>query len=307
MATRLPLNALHVFCVVAREGGFRQAAHVMHITPGAVSRQISTLEEHLKQTLFERGAGSAAALTPAGRRLHERAADRMAAITELLEEGGRPGRTATILIDTSVTLAMHWLIPQLRYFSERHPGIHVQVRTVDGDIDPVAPVDVFIRREVSELRGLPSRMFMVERSVLVAGSSFMAPQNLDASGDMKWLRRVTRIGTRSRPDLWPRWSEAHGLNAAALEPILVFDNTVLAIQATLQGLGVLVVPELFIAEMLAIGTLRRLHAKGLHTGAYSFAIGRQRESLRVALFTEWLIARAGHIDPNESASSTAST
>lgn len=80
----------------------------------------------------------------------------MAAIQQVLNAGGRAPRQAAILVDTSVTLAVHWLIPQLSAFRERHPQIQVHVRT-DGAIDPSSPADVFLRREVAELRGLPAR------------------------------------------------------------------------------------------------------------------------------------------------------
>lgn len=291
MSLRPPLNALHVFCVVVQKGGFRQAAQALHITPGAVSRQVQVLEERLKEVLFDRSVGNSVMLTPAGRRLHEQVADKMAALNEVLDGAGRTGRHSSILVDTSVTLAMHWLIPLLPSFSERHPNIDVHVRTVDGDINPLAPVDVFIRRDASELRGLPAQVFMRERSVLVSNPTFLTNLPPHSSGDMSWLASVTRIGTHSRRDLWPRWSVAHGLDAKAMEPMLEYDNTVLAIQAAVQGLGALVVPEAFIVTMLNSGTLTLLHTAFVDTGTYSFAIGRQHDSARVAKFADWLKER----------------
>ncbi len=294
MATRPPLNALHVFCTVVREGGFRQAALGLHVTPGAVSRQIQALEEQLSQVLFERGAGAHSVLTPVGRLLYERVADKMAGIVAVLESGVS-SRHSTIVVETGVTLAMHWLIPQLRAFTERRPTIQVQVRTIDGDIDPTSPVDVFIRRDRSELRGLPCETFMIERSLLVAGHSLLPAAPARTGDDMRWLQKLPRIGARSRPDLWPQWNEAHGLSADALEPTVVFDNTVLAIQAAAQGLGACVVPEAFVDAMLDSGTLKQLHARCIETGRYQFAVGRRRASARVAAFTDWLREiSAGH-------------
>jgi len=291
MTVRPPLHALHVFCIVVREGGFRQAAQALHLTPGAVSRQVQALEEHLRQILFERAAGNAAALTAAGRQLHEQAAGKMAEIVNMLEAGGGSGNQATILVDTSVTLAMHWLIPQLTGFRQRYPHIHIDVRTADGDINPSAPVDVFLRRDVTELRGMPSQVFMREHCVMVSSPSFASGLCSREPGNMDWLATTPRIGMRSRPDLWPLWSQAHGMDARTLGPAIEFDNTVLAIQAAVQGLGVLVVPEGFVAAMLENGALERVLAAAIESGTYSFAVGRQRGSPRVALFTQWLKER----------------
>lgn len=288
MATRPPLIALHVFCAVVKEGGFRQAAQLLSLTPGAISRQIQTLEGHLKQVLFERGSGNAARLTQQGHDLYERVAERMAELIEAVNPLDRDRRHISILVDTSVTLAMHWLIPQLHVFRQRHPHVQVHVRTVDGVINPSAPVDVFIRRDPAELRGLPAHTFLAERSVLVANATFAARLAQPSPRDDTWLRDVPRIGTRSRRDLWPCWSKAHGIDARLLEPTLEFDNTVLAIQAAVQGLGVLVVPEAFIETMLAAGALQLLDPARIETGSYAFAVGRQQASSRVAVFTDWL-------------------
>jgi LysR family glycine cleavage system transcriptional activator len=301
MALRPPLNALHVFCVVVEQEGFRQAAQTLHITPGAVSRQIQVLEQRLKEVLFDRSAGASVTLTPAGRHLYERVADKMAALTGIFDGAGNTVRHAAIMVDTGVTVAMHWLIPQLSSFSARYPNIHVHVRTMDGDINPLAPVDVFIRRDATELRGLPSQVFMAERSVLVASPTFLAGLPAQRCGNMGWLAHVQRIGTRSRRDLWQSWSTAHGLDAMKMAPKLEYDNTVLAIQAAVQGLGALVVPEAFIAAMLSAGTLALLHPARIDTGSYSFAIGRQHDSARVAIFTDWLIERGGLVQTSPAA------
>ncbi|GJI98599.1 LysR family transcriptional regulator [Duganella caerulea] len=287
MSLQPPLNALHVFCVVVQEGGFRQAAQALHLTPGAVSRQVQSLEAHLRQVLFDRNAGAPATLTPAGRKLHDSVGTKMAAVKEVLDTGGRARRQASILVDTSVTLAMHWLIPQLPAFRERHPQLNVQIRTVDGDINPASPADVFLRRDVAELRGLPFHTFMRERSVLVASPVFMPGVAARKTDLLRWLGKAPRIGTRSRTDLWPGWCRAHGLDAGALEPTLELDNTVLAIQAAVQGLGALVVPEAFVRATLGIDALRCLSGP-VDSGSYSYAIGRRQASARVAIFTEWL-------------------
>ena len=215
----------------------------------------------------------------------------MASLVQALEPAGVPAGQQSILVDTSVTLAMHWLIPQLPDFRQRYPHIQVDVRTVDGDINPAAPVDVFLRRDPAELRGLPSQRFMPERSILVSSPAFASALAARPAANMRWLGKVARIGTRSRPDLWPSWSAGHGLDAQALAPTIEFDNTVLAIQAAIPGMGMLVVPQAFVATMIASGALQRVLPASIETGCYSYAVGRRRASPRVDLFTQWLKER----------------
>jgi LysR family glycine cleavage system transcriptional activator len=285
MSTRLPLNALHVFCTVVQAGGVRPAAEQLCVTPGAVSRQLQALESQLGETLFERLPGRVS-LTPAGERLHQRAAAPLASLAELLTGGPkRAARTSLVRVDCGVTLAMHWLIPRLRGFAEDHPKIEVQVRTTNGDIDVNSPADVFIRRETHELRDLPSQTFLAERALLVAAASHPVPR---APSARRSLARWPRIAARSRPDLWPTWAAAQRLPAADWEPTLWFDNTVLAIQAAAQGLGLCVLPELFITDLLHTGTLRPVRPARIASGSYALAVGRGRDAARVRHFIDWL-------------------
>lgn len=287
MPSRPPLNSLHIFCVAVREGGFRQAAQALCVTPGAISRQIQQLEERVGYPLFERGAGINCLPTPAGRQLYGRVADKLAAVVEAVEGNTHP-RTTHVLVDTSVTLAMHWLIPQLRGFSERHPHIQVQVRTADGDIDPSTSAQVFIRRDPSELRGLPHEDFMLEHSVMVASPALLPSRRQGANARRRWIEGMPRIGAKSRPDLWNRWDAFSGSSGLRLEPTLFFDNTVLAIQAAAQGLGICIVPEIFVKSFLDSQTLHPVFPDRITTGSYSVAVGRGKESLRVRTFIDWM-------------------
>jgi LysR family glycine cleavage system transcriptional activator len=72
------------------------------------------------------------------------------------------------------------------------------------------------------------------------------------------------------------------------EPTLWFDNTVLAIQAAAQGLGLCVLPELFITDLLQTGTLRPVLPRRIDSGSYALAVGRGRDAARVRHFIDWL-------------------
>jgi LysR family transcriptional regulator, glycine cleavage system transcriptional activator len=51
-----PLNALKAFDSAARHLSFTLAAVELHVTHGAVSRQVASLEQHLQTTLFVRAS-----------------------------------------------------------------------------------------------------------------------------------------------------------------------------------------------------------------------------------------------------------
>jgi LysR family transcriptional regulator, glycine cleavage system transcriptional activator len=284
LASRPPLNALFVFCEVARCGSFKRAAQTLCVTPGAVSRQIQALEESLGQTLFDRSP-RATGLTRKGQWLFDRVAHKMASIqseADLMRSGGR---RAVVRVDAGVTLAMHWLIPRLSRFADKHPDIQVQITTSDGPIALNQAVDVFVRRDPAELRGLPSQVFVEEFSVLVGSPGLVKSKSRLTS---KEIARLPRIAARSRPDLWPQWCAHHGFEEADYRPTLEFDNTVLAIQATSQALGVMVVPTLFIGGALDSRLLVAMEPARIRTGSYSYATRARRDARRVVAFTDWL-------------------
>lgn len=280
-----PLHALQVFVEVARRGGIRPAAESLNVTPGAVSRQIKALEEHLGRSLLERQPGSMARLTRDGEQLLHRARGHMDGLQQILSIPATGRRARAVVVNTSVTLAMHWLIPQLPRLQQRHPTLRVEVQTDDGPADGSLPVDVFLRRDRAELSGLRAEPFLTEYAALVVSPRAWPT---DRPWDGAALRHTPRIATRSRPDLWPAWCAHQGLNEAALPPAQTFDNTILAIQAVVQGLGVGVLPLPFVADMLAAKTLRQLPAPPVPTGSYAYAVRPGREAARVTAFTDWL-------------------
>ena len=81
----MELKQLRTFIEVARAGGFTQAAHTLHISQSAVSKQVAQLEHNLGTPLFDR-LGSHVRLTAAGNVVVQRANDMLRLQQELLSE-----------------------------------------------------------------------------------------------------------------------------------------------------------------------------------------------------------------------------
>ena len=67
-----PLNAVRAFVAAAEMLSFSHAASALHVTPGAVSRQVQLLEDWLGVQLFVRRPRQVA-LTPLGQSFYETA------------------------------------------------------------------------------------------------------------------------------------------------------------------------------------------------------------------------------------------
>jgi DNA-binding transcriptional LysR family regulator len=125
MPTLLQLKS---FLAVVDEGSFTAASLQLGMSQPAVSRAVATLEKELGLPLLVRGNGGPA-LTDAGSRALGHARDAVRHLTLLRTEvatvGGEVTGTLSLASLPSVTGTL--ITPQLRTFTNRHPGITVRL------------------------------------------------------------------------------------------------------------------------------------------------------------------------------------
>lgn len=294
-----PLHALRVFVAAARRLSFQHAASELCVTPGAVSRQIQALEAHLGVPLFER-RHRAVVLTQLGELYLAQCGPALDAVdaasrhVRALAPGAAGRPRGIVRLDATPAFAMHWLIPRLAEFRAQHPAIEVRLATSQGPIVRAGDVDLHIRRDRAHFAGLPGEAFMDERSVLVRSPRLpvrTAADSADAARDAPpALPDAPLVRMRSRPDLWPKWLARHGLQTTAGElEFIDFDNTILAIQAVVEGLGVGLIPELFVDGLRQGGALAIPPGEApFATGAYHLLRGRPELSAAAETFRRWL-------------------
>ena len=122
------LEQYKIFRTVARSQSFSKAARELFVSQPAVSQAVANLEESLHAALFVRGARGVT-LTPEGRLLY----DYVEPALSLLETGEEKLSEMAKLLKGEVkiaaadTISRHYLLPYLRKFHEKHPGIHLHV------------------------------------------------------------------------------------------------------------------------------------------------------------------------------------
>lgn len=291
MPSRLPpLNALRAFVAAARHSSFRLAAGELNVTPGAVSRQIRALEEFLGVALFDRSQRQVR-LTEVGARYFTRMADLFTEIQEATETILDASLRQTIRLDCIPTFAMHWLLPRLPRFQQAFPDLEVSLSTAPGPIDTTQRFDYAIRRDPAHFAGLKPLPLMPEHCAPVCSPTLTGQESIRTPAD---LTGRTIITIRARPDLWPAWCTAQGLELQAFRSRMEVDHTYFAIQAAEDGLGVAVIPLLFVERSLSTGRLTTpLGAGSVVSGHYYLLESRQRGHTEAPQFRDWLIAQAG--------------
>lgn len=247
-----PLNALKAFEAAARHVSFTKAAVELHVTHGAVSRQVSLLEEWLGTPLFQRGA-SQVGLTDGGRAYAQEVTsllDRLAVVTAQAMEKMAP---SGINVSAPPTFMMRWLIPRLSVYQRKRPGIEVRLTT------SIAPVhfqennyDIAIRGALEPVTGCDSVPFMTETIVPICHADFMESGALRSPAD---LARHTLIRYTTEPYSWSTWLETAGIAEPVGGSTLHFEQMYFALQAAAEGLGVVLVPLFLVADDIVAGKL----------------------------------------------------
>ena len=129
MAWRFPpLNSLRAFEAAGRCQSFTLAAEELHVTPGAVSRQIKTLEEKLGVSLFARN-NREVRLTPDSKQYLDCLTEAFRRIDKSTSDLLDSRREKPLRIMCSMIVAARWLFPRLPRFLALHPNRHVSLTT----------------------------------------------------------------------------------------------------------------------------------------------------------------------------------
>jgi LysR family glycine cleavage system transcriptional activator len=284
-----PLNPLRAFEAAARHRSIRRAAEEMCVTPGAVSRQIKVLEEHLGIRLFRRSP-SEISLTAEGERYFVAISSHFESLAEATRTlVGRKGQDV-VRIRAYTTFSGKWLIPRIASFNAENPQTELRLTTsleaVDFDRENV---DAAIRLCDGHFPGLEvERLFDNELAPLCA-SQFAWKNNLCESAD---LCKVRLLHTMARPDDWRIWIEAAGL-AGIVDSYVgaKFESSILAYHATLEGQGVMLAPKALFREDLERGLLIQPFGPTVSRGNFTYYLVFPRNRLRnpaMRRFRVWL-------------------
>lgn len=287
MEPRLPpLNALRAFEAAARLGSFSAAAEILFVTHGAISRQIRALEDWLGVPLFER-RGRRVLLTEPGREYYhavQSAFHTIAGATRRVTESGAKRR---ITIDALPTFTMHWLLPRLTRFQQRHPTVELNLITSERAPGRSDDFDIAIRRSPQDIPGFQTRDFLVEQEIPVCSPALLKRIPLKTARD---LRHHTLLSSAGRPQSWNRWLGEAGIPDLEIRRRQQFDHFYLTLQAAVDGIGVALGPRPVIDGELAAGRLiTPLPGPVVRARAYCWLVPNTKLHDPLLLtFCEWL-------------------
>ncbi|MCL1127887.1 LysR family transcriptional regulator [Shewanella surugensis] len=240
------LKAFHVFQVAATAKSYSAAAKTLHITHGAVSKQIKLLEEYLGQVLFYR-QGHRMKLTPKGYSLYAYTEQAFSALNKGIEVLSM--QTQCIDVSCEPTLTMRWLMPRLVDFNDKHPTGNVRLSTAGGPI----------------FLGKNGQSLAIRRNDFIIPSEYIQTPLVTewvgpiCSGDY-WNKMESNVDniillhSETRLDAWPQWFKSN-------EPTMLensqqtFAHFYFCIQAAQDGLGMAMGSYPLVVDELKRGNL----------------------------------------------------
>lgn len=293
MASPLPsLHGLRAFESAGRHLSFTRAAEELGVTQTAVSHLIRRLEAELGARLFIRDARRIR-LSPEGERLLPTVAGAFDDLRRATERFRRDPGSRRLTLSTTPGFAGKWLVPRLHRFRARHPRIEVRIGTgmemTDFRRDDV---DLAIRFGKGQWPGVAAEFLMAENIFPVC-----APALVDGNPPLRQpadLARHTLIQITSSGDDWTLWFTGAGVAPVAGRQTLVLDMVLTAIEAAVDGLGVMIGRETLLREELRSGRLVLPFETRIQTAAGYYLVmpPENAELPPVRAFRDWIVAEA---------------
>lgn len=233
------LNALKAFVAVAAQGSISLAAEQLHVTHGAVSRQVKLLENELGMALLDK-CGRGVKLTDAGQQLYHGCQPAFQAIADSCRQLKQQQHDKPLVLACSGSILARWLIPRLQSLQQALPDLPLQLVTSAGDDNPQQQADlslVFVDNPQTS-----AWLIALEQERIGPILAPQLAQQLNLHGVQQLASQVL-LHTRSRPQAWPDWAQRNGLSAQVLNMGQGFPHLSHLLEAVSAGLGIGIAPE----------------------------------------------------------------
>lgn len=292
-----PLNALRAFEAVVRLGSAVRAADELHVTHGAISRHLRTLEENLGCALLRR-EGRGLVPTAAGQRLADASGDAFSLLRDVCARLRQDGAHAPLVLGCSASVLARWMIPRLAQLEVALPTLRLHLSPQEATPD-------------AALSGLDAALILaappwpaswsVHRLAPERIGPVLSPQHPDAArlagASASALLEVSLLHTASRPQAWSDWARGARLDPETLRMGQGFAHLYYLLEAAAAGLGVAIAPEPLVRDDLAAGRLIAPWGFIETEAQWILCQRRERGDVRLDALANWLRTALAEIPP----------
>ncbi|HHB1596059.1 TPA: LysR substrate-binding domain-containing protein [Vibrio campbellii] len=281
-----PLNSLKAFEATARLQSFTKAAEELNVTRAAVSQQVKSLEAYLDATLFERN-GAQLNLTQAAHEYLPVVSHVFQSLSAATQHLFSRQQQAQLTLHVAHSFCSQWLMPRLADFHRQHPKISFKVSTTANAMPSNSDIaDVEIINGYGEWQSQQAIQLTRENWIVVASPGFL---HLNPVRDLADLIRLPKLATGGYQETWQCWLEQQGYQGTSIKLTGEFEHSLLAIEAAVNQLGVLLVRDLLVEDHLQQGTLVKVGEWSMPSRGAHHMIIRDEEKPHVKAFVDWVM------------------
>ena len=289
-----PLRSFRVLEAAARHQNYTRAADELHLTHSAVSHQIHALEASLGVRLFER-SGRQMRATDAGRQLAQDVRATLDALATAVERVRGAESANSITVSVLPSFAAAWLVARLGGFLERHPQVELRLESTTALADfRNDGVDVAIRYGSGNWEDLECVKLFDDEIFPTMSPKLKRSERIRTPAD---LARVPLL--RIRNQSWAPWFAAAGVSQTEPRRGPVFNDSELALQAAIQGQGVVLARGSLATAKLRAGVLVAPFKQRIASRQTCYLVYPPQHARKpsVQLFRDWLLEELSAASP----------
>jgi LysR family glycine cleavage system transcriptional activator len=289
-----PLKALRDFEASARRLSFVKAAEELHVTPAAISHQVKRLEEYLGVPLFRR-MPRALLLSETGQLLLSELREVFLRLDKAMERVMEGASREALTISVAPVFAVRWLVPRLHRFDALYPDIDVRLSSSLGVVDFQSDAfDAAVRLGHGEYPGLEAVKLFDESVTPMCSPRLLAgTRALHGPDDLRHQVLLHDESTRFDPAApnWDKWLRAAGAKRVNVSRGPRFSQPDLALQAAVNGAGVVLGWRYLAADDVAAGRLVQPFSLSLPLRSSFYLVYPEANASqqKIAKFREWLL------------------
>lgn len=289
-----------MFIVAAESEGFSAAGRKLGLSPSAVSKLVTRIEDRLGTPLFVRSTRTLQ-LTPEGAVYLERARRILSDIDEterLIATGADVVPRGKLRVSASVAFGECCLLPLVSKFFALYPQVELDISLSDAVIDLVDErTDVAIRSGPLRDSALKARKLLESRRVIVASPGYLEANGVPARPQDLNRHNCLRFNFRRSLDEWPFRDPSSG------EPFTLpvagnahGNSGVILRRFALDGVGLARLGAFHVEEDIAAGrliaVLEDYNADDIEF-IHAVYVGHEHLAARLRAFVDFLVSAIG--------------
>ncbi len=292
---------IEAFVQVIDAGSFSAAARAMKLSPSAVSKLMSRIEEQLGVRLVDRSTRQLR-LTPEGELYYQRCVrivseieDAEQALSEHLSEPS--GR---LRVNSSMAIGVHHIQALIPEFLARYPKIELDLSLSDAVVDLMEErAEVAIRVGPLKDTSLKARKICESRRAVVASPAYLEAHGVPQKPHDLLEHNCLAYNLTPTLNQWP-FRIAGSVEEVAVRGNFTGNSGEMLRHMALTGLGIARLGWFQVGEDVRLGKLvpllEEFHAGELQ-GIYAVFFGRKYTAARVRYFVDYLVEKLGRSRP----------